>query len=39
MSWYERLKKNAERNAKKNRMYLCPEPEQLDNLIKGLAVN
>ena len=39
MSWYDRLKKNAERNAKKNQMYLCPEPEQLDDLIKGLVVN
>ncbi len=39
MSWYERLKKNAERNAEKNHMFLCPEPEQLDNLIKGLVEN
>jgi len=39
MSWYERLKKNAEGNAEKNQMYLCPEPEQLENLIEGLAVN
>ena len=39
MSWYERLKKNAERNAQKNLMYLCPDPEQLENLIEGLDVN
>ena len=39
MNWYERLKKNAERNAEKNQMYLCPEPEQLKTLIEGLAVN
>ena len=39
MSWYERLKKNAERNAEKNHMFLCPDSEQLDNLIQGLAVN
>ena len=39
MSWYERLKKNAERNAEKNHMSLCPDSEQLDNLIKGLVEN
>ncbi len=39
MSWYERLKKNAERNAEKNLMSLCPDSEQLDNLIKGLVEN
>ena len=39
MRWYDRLKKNAVRNAEKNQMYLCPEPEQLENLIEGLAVN
>jgi ferredoxin-thioredoxin reductase catalytic subunit len=39
MSWYERLKKNAERNAEKNLMSLCPDSEQLDSLIKGLVEN
>ena len=39
MSWYERLKKNAERNAEKNHMSLCPDSEQLDSLIKGLVEN
>jgi len=39
MSWYERLKKNAESNAERNHMSLCPDSEQLDNLIKGLVEN
>ena len=39
MSWYERLKKNAERNAEKNHLSICPDSEQLDNLIKGLVEN
>jgi ferredoxin-thioredoxin reductase catalytic subunit len=39
MSWYEKLKKNAERNAERNNMYLCPDTKLLDNLIKGLVEN
>ena len=39
MSWYERLKKNAEKNAEKKHMFLCPDSEQLDSLIKGLVEN
>ncbi len=39
MSWYSKLLKTAERNAKKNDMHLCPDPTLLDNLIKGLVEN
>ena len=39
MSWYEKLKKNAERNAERNNMHLCPDLNLLDNLIKGLVEN
>lgn len=39
MSWYDKLLKNAERNAERNNMHLCPDPKLLDNLIKGLVEN
>ncbi len=39
MSWYDKLMKNAQRNAERNKMHLCPEPKLLRNLIQGLVEN
>ena len=35
----EETRKRAERDAARNRMYLCPVPDLLSNLLKGLGEN
>ena len=35
----EEARKRAERDATRNRMYLCPVPDLLNDLLKGLAEN
>ena len=39
MTTVEEARKRAERDATKNRMYLCPVPDLLNDLLQGLATN
>ena len=39
MTGIEEARKRAERDATRNRMYLCPVPDLLNDLLKGLAEN
>ena len=39
MTTVDEARKRAERDALRNRMHLCPVPDMLDDLLKGLAEN